>query len=249
MPETKTKILNIPLLLNIFLALIFAALLGIGVWFFLKTTTPETIAVSGMSSTAIKNEILTFSLSIEETNSDKVKAVDALTERSKTIVQMIKDFGIPEKDIETTNLSVYQRQDQIYRNGVTTYEPGDWTASYTITAKLRDLERSAEFTSLLTSVEKASMWGPTKSIDNSSINEEELLSAAIEDARAKADAIAAGVGKKLGKAIQISESSYAPVYGLMYRDAGMGAGGGGDIPIEPGTTETYKSVYVVFELK
>ncbi len=248
MPETNNKLINVPLLVNIFIALLFAGILGTGVWYLSKALAPETIAVSGMSSAAIQNEILTFSLSIEETNSDKTKAVDALTERSKAIVQMMKDFGIPDNDVETTNLSVYQRQDQIYREGVTTYEPGDWTASYTINAKLRDLARSDEFTALLTSVEKASMWGPTKSIDNSSINEEELLSAAIEDARTKAEAIAAGVGKKLGKAVQISESS-APVYGMMYERGGMGAGGGADIPIQPGTTETYKSVVVVFELK
>ena len=161
---------------------------------------------------------------------------------------MIKDFGIPEEDIETTSLNIYQRQDSVYRGGVTTYELGDWFASYTINAKLRDLTRSDDLTALLATVEKASMWGPNLTIDDKMIDEEALLNAAIEDARNKASAIAVGMGRKLGRAVQINEGSAQYMYGGVKYEA-LGSGGGGGIPVEPGSTSTYKNVTVVFELR
>ncbi|AHB40215.1 TPA: DUF541 domain-containing protein [candidate division WWE3 bacterium] len=245
MPDNR--LINISLLLNIFVSILFAALVGTGVWYLLKVLTPQTISVSGSSTSQVKNQIASYSLTIEVSDADKAKAVEALTERSKNVVQMIKDFGIPEEDIETTSLNIYQRQDSVYRGGVTTYELGDWFASYTINSKLRDLARSDDLTALLATVEKASMWGPNLTIDDKMIDEEALLNAAIEDARNKASAIAVGMGRKLGKAVQINEGFVQYMYGGIKNEA-FGAGGGG-IPIEPGSTSTYKNVTVIFELR
>lgn len=247
MPDNN-KLINISLLLNIFISIVFAALIGTGVWYLFKMLTPQTISVSGSSTSQVKNHIASYSLTIEVSDADKSKAVEALTERSKNVVQMIKDFGIPEEDIETTSLNIYQRQDSVYRGGVTTYELGDWFASYTVNTKLRDLSKSDDLTALLATVEKASMWGPNLTIDDEMIDEEALLNAAIEDARSKASAIAAGLGKKLGRAVQISEGSAQYIYGGVKYNEALGAGGGG-IPVEPGSTSTYKNVTVIFELK
>ncbi|KKS31556.1 hypothetical protein A2380_00740 [candidate division WWE3 bacterium RIFOXYB1_FULL_43_24] len=248
MPDIK-KLINISLLVNIFVSIVFAALVGMGVWYLVKVSTPQTISVSGSSTSVVKNQIASYSLTIEVSDPDKAKAVEALSERAKSVVQIIKDFGIPEADVETTSLNVYQRQDSVYRGGVTTYELGDWFASYTINTKLRDLTKSDDLTALLATVEKASMWGPNLTIDDKTIDEEALLSEAIEDARSKASAIAAGVGKKLGKVVMINEGSAQYMYGGVKYDMGMGAGGGGGIPVEPGSTTTYKNVTVVFELR
>ncbi len=247
MPDNN-KLINISLLLNIFISIVFAALIGTGVWYLFKMLTPQTISVSGSSTSQVKNQIASYSLTIEVSDADKAKAVEALTERSKNVVQMIQDFGIPEEDIETTSLNIYQRQDSVYRGGVTTYELGDWFASYTVTTKLRDLSKSDDLTALLATVEKASMWGPNLTIDDEMIDEEALLNAAIEDARSKASAIAAGLGKKLGRAVQINEGSAQYIYGGVKYNEALGAGGGG-IPVEPGSTSTYKNVTVIFELK
>ncbi len=247
MPDNN-KLINISLLLNIFISIVFAALIGTGVWYLFKMLTPQTISVSGSSTSQVKNQIASYSLTIEVSDADKAKAVEALTERSKNVVQMIQDFGIPEEDIETTSLNIYQRQDSVYRGGVTTYELGDWFASYTVNTKLRDLSKSDDLTALLATVEKASMWGPNLTIDDEMIDEEALLNAAIEDARSKASAIAAGLGKKLGRAVQINEGSAQYIYGGVKYNEALGAGGGG-IPVEPGSTPTYKNVTVIFELK
>ena len=248
MPDNN-KLINVSLLLNIFVSIVFAALVGTGVWYLFKVLTPQTISVSGSSSSQITNQIASYSLTLEVSDADKAKAVEGLSERSKSVTQLIKDFGIPEEDIETTSLNIYQRQDSVYRDGVTTYELGDWFASYTINTKLRDLTKSEDLTALLATVEGASMWGPNLTIDDKTIDEEGLLNAAIEDARSKGTAIATGVGKKLGRVIQINEGSAQYMYGGVKYDMAMGAGGGAGIPVEPGSTSTYKNVTVIFELK
>jgi hypothetical protein len=244
---TNKKLINFPLLVNIFIAVIFTGLVGSAFLYLFITQVRQTVSVIGTSSSVLTNQIASYSVSIESVNADKVVAVQEVTDKSKEIIQMLKEFGVAEADIETTNLNIYQRQDPVYQGGTTTYELSDWSASYTVNAKLRDLSRSDEFTALLASIDKASMWGPNLTIDQSSVNEEELLKLAIEDARKKAESIASEVGKKVGKATRINEGGVSGVYPEAYRLDGMGGGGG--MPIEPGSTQTYKTVVVTFELK
>lgn len=249
MPETsiKKKFILPRIFINLLISLVVSLIVVGAFWFLTGGYKAKTIAVQGNSSSFVVNEISTYSLSIEESDPDKQEAVKKISEKSADVVKIIKDFGIEDKDVQTTNLNIYQKQNPVYRDGVTDYELGDWVASYTINATLRDLEKSPDFTALLASVESASMWGPNLTIDNSTVDEESLLSSAIDDAKAKAESIASKLGRKLGKVIQISEGAVpTSSYNGVYRLEGMGGGG---IGIEPGATQTYKSVVVVYELR
>ena len=78
MPDNN-RLINVSLLLNIFVSIVFAALIGVGVWYLLKVLTPQTISVSGSSTSQVKNQIASYSLTIEVSDADKAKAVEALT--------------------------------------------------------------------------------------------------------------------------------------------------------------------------
>lgn len=250
MPETsiKKKFILPRIFINSLISLVVSLIVVGSFWFLTGGYKAKTIAVQGNSSSFVVNEISTYSLSIEESDPDKQEAVKKISEKSADVVKIIKDFGIEDKDVQTTNLNIYQKQNPVYRDGVTDYELGDWVASYTINATLRDLTQSADFTSLLATIESASMWGPNLTIDTTAVDEESLLSSAMDDAHSKAQAIASKLGRKLGKVVQISEGSVPnSVYNGVYRLEGMGGGGG--IGIEPGATQTYKSVVVVYELR
>lgn len=89
------------------------------------------------------------------------------------------------------------------------------------------------------------MYGPNFSMDEDSGETDELFAEAIENARKKAQNVAASTGRKLGKVLSVVEgvTSGGPVPILR-----MEAGGGG-APLEPGTGTVSKSVTVVFELR
>ena len=233
----------------VYLFLLLALLGGVGYGIYAyKFASKRTITVTGTSKGDYANQIATFYLNLEYRNLDKEKAVEQLNQKSQEAVDKIKEFGIDAKDIKTQGLNIYQREEPYYEDGLTKYKPNEWSASYSVEIILRDLTKSTDFTQFLTSVESASMWGPSLTIDSSKTDSDELLTSAIEDARQKAERMAKGMGGRVGKVIKLEEtgSSYG-VYGeMMVKDVGMGGGGA---PIEPGSSEVSKSVIVTFELK
>ncbi len=208
----------------------------------------QTVTVLGQSTTKINNQIATFSATVTSTDKDKQTAVTKTSDMSNSIVDAVKKFGIPENDILTTNLNVYQNQEPVMEKGVQVYRPTDWTASYTINVTLRDLTKSTDLTSLLANFDGVSLYGPNLQIDETMIDEGKLLQSAIDNARAKAQKMALESGKHLGDVITMSEvtdSSTSLNYTLKGDAIG---GGGGGLPIQPGVTETQKSVIVTYKL-
>lgn len=229
---------------------VLAVLLLIGVIYgIFSISKPEdkSITVTGSAEKQYSNQIATYYLSLEYHNKDKAKAVDELNTKSDEVISKIKDFGISEKDIKTQNLNVYQREEPYIENGVTKYREDDWYASYSIEVILRDLDKSRDLTSLLTSVESSNLWGPNLSVDQDVSDYDELLTLAVEDARQKAERLASSVGRRIGKVLEIQEgTSTSATIGLMEaRTSGMGGG----TPIEAGSADVSRTVTVTFELK
>jgi len=233
----------------IILSVLLVITLIIGGYWFYKMKTSKTITVSGTAEVQITNQISSYSVTVEKHDKDKSKAVEAATLGSQTVVDAAKSFGIEPKDILTQSLNVYQREDPYYENGVTKYKSGDWYASYTVDITLRDLTKSDELTAALVKIENSTMWGPNLRVDDQAIDEAEILSKAIEDAKDKAEKLAIGSGKKLGEVISIVETgSYNSYPMLKTMDSAGGAGGSG-FSVEPGSTTVSKSVTVTFRLK
>jgi uncharacterized protein YggE len=227
--------------------LIVAAVIAGGYFFYINYISTDTITVTGSATHEVINQIATFSITVEVNDEEKTVAVQQVEEQVNEVVAAIKDFGIPEKDLKTQYLNVYQREEPVYEDRITKYEPGDWYASYSVEIKLRDLDKSSSLTALLAGFDNSTMWGPNLSVDPDEINEEEILNDAIEDARQKASALAIASGKRIGKIVNIVEGGGNGVYPTIGM-AREGLGGGG-FPIEPGSSSITKSVTVTFRLK
>lgn len=238
----KLKKINIVYLI---LALVLLGGVGYGIYS-LNSTSDKTITVTGTATDQFSNQIATYYLTLEYNNPDKAEAVDELNQKSQEVISQIKEFGIPESDIKTQSLNVYQREEPYVDDGVTKYREDDWYASYSVEVTLRDLDKSQELTGLLTSVESSNLWGPNLSVDQDLADYDELLTLAIEDARQKAERMASSVGRSVGKVLEINEGSETGVsIGLMEAKSGLGGGA----PIEPGSSKISRTVTVTFELK
>ena len=245
--ETKSKAkFNIKSLFNKLFIIHAVAFVIVGFAFYKVANKYSFVTVTGTSTNKETNQIASFNVTVEKSNENKQKAVIEVSDIADQIVQDLKEFGIPSEDVQTTCLNVYQRE--IYRdNGE--YEMGDWYASYSVEIKLRDLTKSTGLTAMLASYENTTMWGPNMTIDYQNIDEETLLQNAIDDARQKAKAMALKSNRKLGKVLNVSEG-YNYIYPPMYRgiDVAMEGAGGAGFPIEPGTSDTSRTVTVTFRL-
>lgn len=241
------KKLNIQSLKKFLPGLLVAVVIVGSYWFYNNYISRDTITVTGKATHEITNQIASFSVTVEINDEDKSVAVSKAEEEVNKMISDIKEFGIPDKDLKTQYLNIYQMDKPVEIDRRTTYEPGDWYASYSVAVTLRDLDKSSELTALLASYDNSTMWGPNLSIDPDEINEEDILNDAIEDARQKASALAVASGKRIGKIVNIVEGGYNG-YDIGIMRATEAVGGGG-LPIEEGSSSVTKAVTVTFRLK
>src|SRR3989344_3477849 len=217
-------------------------------WGKLEYLPAQSVVVTGEAKTQQKNQVARFSAGVNITNSNKDRAVSEANTKIQEIIDSVKAFGIPDKDIKTQNLSIYQVEDNYYdTDGSRKTRPGEWRVSNSIDVTLRDIDQASSLAELFTKSGANQVYGPTFSLDDTGDIEKTLLEEAINDAKEKAEIMAKSSGKTLGQVLSISEGSSSgitPMYALRGE-----MGGGGAPPVEPGSGTVYKSVTVTFELK
>lgn len=201
----------------------------------------RTITVTGSSVNSVMNEVATFNLYISSKNADKLVAIDETNAKSSTIVDALKNFGLPEKDIQVANMSINREIN--YVNGVS--KEGDWLVSVNINVTLYDMTKVNDLTTLMSGLDTSNFYGPNFSTNTVNVDETDLLQAAIKDATDKAGKIAKNLNAKLGRVVYVSEAQASTGY---FGARMMDARGGGGAEMLPGSSDVYKSVTVTFEI-
>ena len=207
----------------------------------------RTVTVTGYAESKEKNQIANYSAGVNAVKDSKDEAVKEVNDKIKAITEAVKDFGVDPSDIQTQSMSVYQRQESYYDNGVQKSKPGQWDVNNTITVTLRNVNRASAMADLLTKSGATNVYGPNFQLDTSKKAEDSLMTEAIADAKIKAEAMAVASGTGLDKVISVSEGSAGGVSYPLY--AMDGRGGGGGVAVEPGSTKISKTVTVVWSLK
>lgn len=206
----------------------------------------KSITVTGSANRQDANQLASFNATVSSKNADKAEAVSEVNQKSAKLVADLKTFGISDKDLKTQSLNIYRDQAPYWEDGVQKFRDGDWNASISVDITLRDISKSSDLTDLLAKADTSNIWGPNYSLAEGEPEKVALLKEAYDSAKVKAEALAGGMGLRVGKVLSVVEGSeYSPIYPL--RDAGMGAGGGGGL--EPGSSSVSTSLTVTFELK
>ena len=210
------------------------------------------ISVTGSAKKDINNQIAEFTVTFTTENKDKSTAEEQNNNKVKKFLDDVKKFEIPEADIITDSLNVYQKQEESWseKENRNKWKYTDWVFSQSIKVKLRDISKVNDFTNLASRNETSNISGPNFSVDTKNIDETEVYNLAFENAKKKAEGIANQSGRTLGKALYISENSYSSYpYLPLARTMGGGGGGGASAELPSGSTEVLKSLNVVFELR
>lgn len=205
----------------------------------------STVTVTGTAKTEQTSQIATFTAGVRSTNDNKDAAITEVNKQIQELTDAVKTFGIPQTDIKTQNINVYQNEETYYEEGRQKMRPGQWRVETSIEIKLRDVKRASELAQVFTKSGATNVYGPNFTLDDTTEAAQLLLSGAVDDARKKAGILAKSSGKKLGAILTISEGSQSPRPMLAF-EGGAGGGGGG---MEPGTGLITQSVTVTFELR
>ena len=185
---------------------------------------PPVITVSGTADVKVVPDEVHLNLAIE-TRSDKLEdAKRQNDERIGKVLQFLKGQGIKDKDVQTDFMTVEPLYDsKISRSEVVTY-----LVRKTIGARLTDISKfDAVLTGLLENgVNQLS--GIEFSTSSLRKHRDEARAMAIRAAREKADALAAELGVKRGKAYNITSiegGGWSSARGMM-QNVNAGASGG-----------------------
>jgi len=206
------------------------------------------IYVSGTSNQDVSNQIADFTVTFTTENKDKAKAETDNNSKVTKFLTEVKNFGVEEKDVTTQTLNVYQNQDSYYEGGVYKYKLGNWVYSQSISVKIREVNKVNDFVNLAGANASSNIYGPNFSVDTSNLNDKEIYQSAFENAKLKAEGIAEKSGRKIGKAISISEATNSNYPTPMMTSLKLQGGGAGGADLPSGSTNISKTLNVVFEL-
>jgi uncharacterized protein YggE len=206
--------------------------------------TGPTVNVSGHGKVEGTPDVMTVTMGVQTTDPSAQAALARNNERANALVGALKQRGVAAKDIQTVDLNVSPNFDKNFR--VTGY-----SASNTVTAKLRDLAKAGQVidAAALTAGPDIRLQGVTFSIDDTSALVARARADAVKDALAQGKQLAAAAGVKLGAIRTIDDTGVQvpqPYYNL--RLGATTSAQDSAVPLEPGSQQIGVDVVVVFDI-
>ena len=212
-------------------AAIIIAVLAAGV---LTAQTTATIQAQGTATLSASPDQAQISVSVITDGPTAQAAAQANATVSTAVQNALKALN-PAPMIQTTGYSVYPR----YSNQGQTVT--GYTASNTIQVTSSDLSSTGSLIDTASQAGANNVGGLTFSLQNPDPLKQQALTLAAKQARAHADAIAAGLGGKTGAVVSAVEgSAYTPVVG--------GIAAGAATPIQTGQVSVTANVTITFQL-
>lgn len=205
------------------------------------------LVVEGTGEVTVVPDIASISVGIEESGATMEAVQKSANEKSKKLVGELKRQGIDEKDIKTTNYSVFPEYDYRGTPRITGYR-----VSISYQVKVKDFDKVNDILVAVTSAGANIVGNVSFEVNEETKNKklEEAREAAVKEAREKAKSLASAAGVTLGKILNISETQQVPGP-IALREAVDGIGGA-PIPapeITPGETQFTVTVAVSWEIR
>ncbi len=218
---------------------------------------PRVITVVGQGTVTAAPDIATVVLGVNVSAPTVEQAMEDATARMEKIMAALKKLNISEKDITTSNYSIYYEEPPRYEmpaatKGTEQAPAGVYRVSNMVTVKIRKLDQVGELIDAAVSAGANSLWGVDFNLENKAELEAQARAKAVDHARQRAEELAKLAGVQVGGVVQISEviggGNYYPAAAMprAVEAAGMGGGAG---PISPGQLEISYQVQVTFELQ
>jgi len=204
------------------------------------------ITVSGQGKVYAKPDIALVSLGVETTGLTTADVISKNTEKMNAVVQAVKDAGVEEKDIQTTNYNLAPLYN--WTEGAGRIFQG-YTLTQNLQVKIRDFTKVGKI--LQDAVAKgANLTSNLQfTIENPEQFKQEARAKAIEQAKQNAQNLASSSGINLGKLVNVYENYAYPMYET---SKAVGLGGAGMAPsptIEPGQSEISITVNLTYRVR
>lgn len=213
-------------------------------------STTRTISVNGTASVMLTPDIAYIYIGVHNENVDATLAVSENSESTQKVIDALIKAGIAELDIQTTNFSVYPRQD--YGPGGEMLETITFMVDNSVYVTLREIDQIGELLNVAVSAGANSISGISFDVEDKSAALSEARGQALQDAQAQAEELATVAGLSLGDIQAInaySNFSPQPLYGYGSGGYAMEQAVAVNVPISPGQMTISMEVNVIFEIQ
>ena len=218
----------------------------------------NTITVSGYGEDFIVADIATFTYSVTSLKATVKAAQDDATAKANAVSAYLKGAGVDQKDIQTTDYSVYPQYDYVQQACSSGYCPGGkqvlrgYEVRQSTSVKVRDLAKAGDLLAGVGEKGATEVSGLNFTFDDPQKAQDTVRGEAIADAKKKADELAKQLGVRIVRVVSFSENGGgypSPMYGR----GGMETAVAQDAKVAPtidvGQNKVTSNVSVTYEIR
>jgi uncharacterized protein YggE len=207
----------------------------------------RTISVTGTGKVELTPDTAYIYIGVHSEGPDAVEAVSSNNEKSEAVKDALVALGVAEKDIQTTNFSIYPQpryDDKGQPTGEITY-----MVDNTVYVKVKDLDQVGEILDAAVKAGANSINGISFDLEDKSAAMAEARDKAVDDANVQAQQLAEAAGVSLGPVITISTSSVVPIAPIYGKGGGASVEMAASVPVSPGQMTISVDVFMVYGIQ
>ena len=206
----------------------------------------RTISVNGRGTVYLTPDIAYISIGVHTEDSEVGMAVDQNNQKSTAIIDAIKELGVADKDIQTSNFSVYDSREY---DPITGKEIGTiYMVDNSVVVTLRDIPKMSSLLDDSISAGANNINSVSFDIADKSAAIQQARLLALENARTLAMELTEGAGVTLGEVQTLSYYDFSPA--PYYGSGGVNMDSSSpSTPINPGLMQLSVDVSVAYEIK
>ena len=231
---------------KMFAMLLCLAILALGTGAALAEGTKLT--VSGSGTVLVESDLAIVSVGVQETAKDVLDAQSTVNGKIAAIKQALLDAGAQESEINTDSIYIYANYD--YTEGVDVIV--GYTASNSLSVRTTDIDGVGALIDAAFAAGANTLDNVQFTVQDDTQAREQALTKAVEDARRKADVLAAAAGMQIASIESIAETgvyTYDSMRNYAVADAIMAEESSAGTLVQAALVSVDASVSMEFELQ
>lgn len=200
----------------------------------------RTITVSGTGLVTLTPDIARVSIGVHSQDASATTAMNDNNEKTEAVIAAIREAGVAEQDIQTTNFSVYPQQQYDDRGTITGII---YMVDNTVYVTIRDLDKLGDMLDASVRAGANNISGISFDVADKSNALSEARQEAVAEARKQAEELTSASGVRLGEVQTISyyDSTPSPYY---YETRALDMAS--SVPVQAGSMQITTTVTIVY---
>lgn len=206
------------------------------------------LSVSGNGTVLVESDLAIVTVGVREASADVLVAQATVNEKIAAIKQALLDAGVQETEINTDSINIYANYDYSDNTEVIV----GYTANNSLSVRTTDIDNVGALIDAAFAAGANTLDNVQFTVQDDSEAREQALTKAVEDARRKADVLAAAVGMQVAAIESIAESgvyTYDSMRNFAQMDAAATEGSGAGTLVQAALVSVDASVSMDFILQ